>query len=86
MHITSPPTIPDDITRSEPENQSDSILDIIRERGGEASVSKIKFEAKKGSSKKECFIATVPNTHDLIYKPRLSALKAKAKKYDNLLK
>ena len=28
----------------------------------------------------------MPNTHDLIYKPRLSALEAKAKKYDNLLK
>ena len=34
MNITSPPTIPDDITRSEPKNQSDSIPDIIRERGG----------------------------------------------------
>ena len=37
INMTSPPTIPDDIPRSEPEFQSDSVPDIIRERGGERS-------------------------------------------------
>ena len=32
--VTSPPTIPEDITGSEPEIQLDSIPDIIREGGG----------------------------------------------------
>ena len=34
---------------------------------------------------KEQFVVTMPVTHEMIYKPKLSALKAKAKKYDTLI-
>ena len=48
--------------------------------------SKIRYRQVTGSSKKESFIATIPTTHELVTKSRLSALEKKAKLYDDLMK
>ena len=59
----------------------DPISNMNRE-GEERSVrsdtsSKIRYRQVTGSSKKESFIATIPTTHELVTKSRLSALEKK---------